>query len=84
MAISDLLSRHQIQILQVLPPLLPLELRNCDLSMINSKEIYEFFVVFDIFVGYFDGCLKIQDVILFGRLALEDGFEGGLALTEFL
>lgn len=52
--------------------------------MINSQEVNEFLIVFDVFVGNFDGCLQVKDVVFFALLALEDALDSFLTLAQFL
>ena len=67
---------------KVLLGLFTFEFLDSNLAVINGQEIDELFVVFDVFVGNLNRCLKLEDLILLSRLALEDGFQSCLALRQ--
>lgn len=52
--------------------------------MVNSQEINEFLIVFNILLGNLNSSSQVQDVIFLTWLALEDTFNGLLSLTEFI
>ncbi len=73
-----------MQQFEIVSALFTLELIDGYLTEINSQEIDKLFVIFDIFCSIFDDLLKVSDFRLLSRLALEERFQSGLSLGEFL
>ena len=80
--VGDFFHAEDVEHSEVLACLLPLELGDSILSVVNSQEVNELLVVVDVLVGNLDGGLKVQDVIFLLGLGLEDALECSLALAE--
>ena len=75
----DAPSRHEEQHSCVLLLLVLLESVDCELPVVDSDEVLEFFVLFDIDVGLLDPGLQAQDVLLLALLALPEALQCCLA-----
>lgn len=78
--VGDLLNTHVVHQAQVLPLLLPLELVNRDLTVVNCQPMDQFLEVGNVLIGNFNGSLKNEDFIFLALARLENALKRGLAL----
>lgn len=63
--VGDLLGRELVQQLQVVLRLLPLELRDGHLPVVDRQEVDQLLVVLDVPIGLFNLVLQILNVAFF-------------------